>query len=132
MCLDNAIETLSLALEFKFDGLNKSVVEFIGKTIKTIPRDKLSETAVEKPLVFNEIFKHCVTKFGQKLNSLEACRFHTQSQLSIQLASPDSDFSRDYEETFESQLFTDIDLEVDGKILKAHKIVLSSEIYPIF
>jgi hypothetical protein len=52
-------------------------------------------------------------------------------QVTDLLTGPDSDCLRDFEEMFNGQLFTDVELAVDGKILKAHKTVLASKFHLI-
>ncbi len=125
MCVDNAIETFSLAHKFDFDNFADACGKYIANIIELIPKSKLKETATADPFLFNEIFEHCIAKYGQNLKL-----FYEQFQegLSTQLDTSDSDCLRDYEEMFNRQIFTDVDLEVDGKILKAHKLILSSKI----
>jgi hypothetical protein len=119
----NAIRFFAIAFEFNFDTLMKDCSEYIRKTIKFIPKTQWHALIAHKPPTFNEIFKHCIAKNGHKLKSFYG---KPQYRQSTQVNSSDSDCLRDFEEMLNRQLFADVDLEVDGKILKAHKAVLSS------
>jgi hypothetical protein len=74
---------------------------------------------------FNEIFKGCVRKIAGKLSdcktegsaSAEDCQNMSKNAL-----------SRDYEALFSGMICSDVELEVEGKTLKAHKLVLMSKI----
>jgi hypothetical protein len=126
---ENVIETWTLAVEFNFDRLQEKCAEVIEEVIKEIPKSKLKETAVAHPLVFGEIFKCCITKpfFVSQLTNVSG---QTQKDKPVtQLVSPDSDCLRDFEEMFNSQLLSDVELAVDGKIFNAHKNVLSSKFF---
>jgi hypothetical protein len=130
VCADNLIETWILAVEFNFDRLQEKCANFIGNVIKNIPKSQFMETAIAQPLVFGKIFKHCVMKNGQQLNFPSVL---PQNEVTTTYSvGPDSDCLRDLEEMFNDQLFTDVELAVDGKILKAHKSVLASKFNLIF
>jgi hypothetical protein len=123
---ENVIETWILAVQFNFAGLQKNCADFIGKVIKEIP-SKLKETAATNPLVFGEIFRRCVN-MPLIISKLKCASRQMQIKKPVtQLVSPDSDCLRDFEEMFNSQLLSDVELAVEGKSLKAHKNVLSSK-----
>jgi hypothetical protein len=113
-------------MQFNFAGLQEKCAEVIEEVIKEIPKLKLKETAVANPLIFEKIFKRCVNKpcFIPKLNCASR---QMQKEKKAQLFSPDSGCLRDFEEMFNSQLLSDVELTVDGKILKAHKSVMASK-----
>ncbi len=80
------------------------------------------EFVIEFPALFNELFKHCVKSVASKLkiaycNSGANLPNNTNSSCSL---------SRDFEYLHNSMHFSDLELEVEGKIMKAHKSILMS------
>ncbi len=73
---------------------------------------------------FNDLFKSCAQKIANKLIT------HYKAKESvIDLDSEmkqNGTMSRDYEDLYSNMAFSDVDLEVEGKTLRAHKVILSS------
>jgi hypothetical protein len=125
MCVENAIEFWMVALELKLGEPIRTFAEYIGSVIKLIQKSKLLEIAINQPSVFNQIFINCISKYSLQLkSSSESSQVEIKPKLLSFFAV--SECLHDYETMFLNQKFTDVDLEINGKILKAHKNILSS------
>jgi hypothetical protein len=76
------------------------------------------------PNEFNEILKSCADKIADNLKG------HYKSKESAGAGDsekePKNSLSRDFEALYSSMAFSDVELEVEGKTLRAHKAILSS------
>jgi hypothetical protein len=83
-----------------------------------------SAFVVEFPSLFNEIFKKCAKLFEKEafLDSIREVPLVDDTPILSQ-----SDVGRDFAALFQDMPFSDVELEVDGKILKAHKCILTSK-----
>ncbi len=83
------------------------------------------EFVIECPLLFNEIFKSCVKKFHVVLESYYDL-IESKSAGDSGMMAPKSTLLKDFETLYSSMAFSDVELEVEGKTLKAHRLILSS------
>jgi hypothetical protein len=90
---------------------------------------------VEFPALFNEIFKKCAEHINlklmvhykvQKVAAADKTKTSKDNLQTLSVKSHDSELSRDFAATFSNMPLSDVELEVEGKILKAHKIILWS------
>jgi hypothetical protein len=72
---------------------------------------------------FNEVFKRCARNFTKNL--IEHYK-EEESAVGDSEKVAKSTLSRDYEALYSSMDFSDVELEVEGKTLRAHKAILSS------
>jgi hypothetical protein len=71
-------------------------------------------------LLFNEIFKNCAGKIDDELEThFKTIEYTNDCDFEMM---PKNTLSRDYEELYSSMAFSDVELEVEGKTLRAHKI----------
>jgi hypothetical protein len=77
--------------------------------------------------LFGEIFENFVIKNKKKLLEIYKNQGGSSDVQQNTIDLSNNGLFQDFEDMFNNQLFTDIDLEVDGQILKAHKLILSSE-----
>jgi hypothetical protein len=101
------------------------IYRFYFRNIKIFIYQEIWKQFVTKlPNEFNEVFKRCARNFSKNLID------HYKAKESA--AAVDSEkvtknsLLRDYEDLYSSMAFSDVKLKVEGKTLKAHKLILSS------
>jgi hypothetical protein len=83
---------------------------------------------VEFPALFNEIFEKCVYQIDEKLKDHYEVHETTVEEDDDQSGlQPDLQTTRNLAHVFSDMPLSDVELEVEGKILKAHKIILWSK-----
>jgi hypothetical protein len=82
--------------------------------------------------LFNEIFKKCVELIDEKLKAHYINRENSANKNNQKLDMPDCDLSRDLAGLFSDMPLSDVELEVEGKILKAHKAILLGNFFTKF
>jgi hypothetical protein len=73
---------------------------------------------------FNEILKSCAPKIAEKFVKLDNSKGSAatgDSEMTL-----NGTLSNDFETLYSNMDFSDVELEVEGKTLKAHKVILSS------
>jgi hypothetical protein len=84
---------------------------------------------------FNDLFKLCVADIAEQMIN------HYKALASIVIIidgdsemtqTQNGTLSRDYEDLYSNMAFSDVELEVEGKTLKAHRLILSSNLSRLF
>jgi hypothetical protein len=92
---------------------------FYFRHITLIIRENWEAFVAENPALFNQIFKKCAKHVDKRLVYVTSDISHTERR-----SITGSDFSRDYAAVFSDMPLSDIQIEMEGKVLEAHKIVL--------
>ncbi len=72
---------------------------------------------------FNEILKSCAPKIAEKFVKLDNSK---GSATAGDSEAPNGTLSNDFETLYSNMAFSDVELEVEGRTLRAHKVILSS------
>jgi hypothetical protein len=109
---------------------------FLPRHITVIILQNWEAFVAESPSLFNEIFKKCAEQIHKKLKDhygiteiaddeslTESLKNDFQTSRETTFVS-ESDLSQNLGSVFSNMPFTDVELEVEGKVLKAHKIIL--------
>lgn len=86
--------------------------------------EKWDEFVTKFPSLFSEILKHCVIQIDAILKKNYAIPNPVETPTEDQ---PKIILSQDFESLYSECLFADVELIVKGKVLKAHKAILSSK-----
>jgi flagellar motor component MotA len=90
--------------------------------IKNIVTHNWANFVTESPKLFHKIFSYISKKLEDNL-----ANFYKEIAMeSVEMST--SKLYEDYEHLFTEKLFADVELIVDGKQIKAHKAILSSEL----
>jgi hypothetical protein len=89
-----------------------------------IHQENWPEFVQESPTEFNEIFKSCVRKIAIKLE--DHFKMNESKSAGDSEKDPKISLLKDFETLYSNMAFSDVELEVEGKTLKAHKLILSS------
>lgn len=81
---------------------------------------------MEHRAVLSEIITHCIESMKEKLLQYYG-NFERLDIPGGSLNPPMSKITQDFEYLFADMSFADVDLNVDGNVLKAHKVILSSK-----
>jgi hypothetical protein len=83
---------------------------------------KWKEFAVEFPALFNDVFTYFVFSVkGNLPDYLMDNRVPVREKTAAEIY-----FLRDFDNLYKDMVFSDVELEVDGQVLKAHKLILMS------
>ncbi len=97
---------------------------FYRKTHAVIHTKEWKEFVVEFPGLFNEVFKSFAYTFDGKLGKhYEKIDYYIKVKT---WREPKSELSRDFGYLYKDMVLSDVELEVGGKVLKAHKVILMS------
>ncbi len=138
---ENLVDTLELAIENEAEELENECWKYAEDHAKNIIKsEKWKDFICSNPtpfavflhnMVYNystEIRAHCEEGIVQEPEdgSQEQVTYSTKEFLETHF--PQETLFRDFERLFTESLFTDLELEIDGQILKAHKIILTGKI----
>jgi hypothetical protein len=99
---------------------------YIFRHIMIFINQEIWKQFVQKlPNEFNEILKSSVKKHANKL--VTYYKMQTSATAGDFEKDPKNALSRDFEALYSNMAFSDVDLEVEGKTLRAHKLILMSK-----
>jgi hypothetical protein len=84
---------------------------------------------IEKPRLLNQIFKNCIHSNKTKLKDYFKIIYENNPRFKPDNNFTDIKLSQDFGRLYSEQLFTDLEIEVEGKILKVHKNILMGMIW---
>lgn len=99
------------------------------KIKEIIVHENYKKLITDSPLSFRLIFNNCVQKISKPLlDSYSNFLVKKIYREPIESPSKKSRLCQDYESLYSDMVFTDAELVVGGRILRVHKVILSSEL----